>query len=495
MRRRTAIAVTVGVATVVVSRLVSIGGGEYVVRPIAGTVVHTLPTAFLTWTIATFGGYAETLFAFSAAGLAATLFALVSLLSVWIAARVRTEGPIEPIGTALGTALLAAALTGSLAHAIGLGFVGGAIAGLGGRFERSSIPAGTWSRRDTVTALGGSALAGFGTLLASTGADTTRPELSLSERTRREIEELRNAAAVRELDVPGLPGLLTPTEEFYVVDINIDPPIVDAEEWSVTIGGAVDTELELTRDRLDLFDPVSELRTLRCIAEELNGIRIGTAVWTGVPMTDLLDRVGPNGAYAKLTAADRYSAVFPLEMLEDARLVYAMNGRALTREHGFPARMIVPGSWGKINVKWLTGIEIITEEEDGFWSEWNGDSSVNTIAKLWRAQPTEEGMVLAGHAYAGDRGISAVEVSTDGGDTWAEATLSEPLPDSATWRQWRYEWRPERDAVEVVVRAIDGEGRLQTEEYSEPKPDGPTGWVSRRVETTEAKDFTRGYRR
>lgn len=489
-------ALGVGVAVVVVSRIVSIGGGEYVAASVAGFFVHGLPTAVLTWAVATFGIYAETLFALAAAASTAALFAVLSLIGMWIGSRIASEREraLESATTAIAVASATAILTGSGTHAIGLGTVGGTVIWLGDRFDRSSIAAEGWSRRDTMAALGSSLLVGIGALVARAGTDTSRPELSLPDRTKREVEELQTTAASREFDIPDLPGLLTPIGEFYVVDINIDPPTVDAAAWSVTIDGAVETEITLTRDRLDLFDPVSELLTLRCIGETLNAIQIGTAVWTGIPVAALLDRAEPSGEYAKLTAADGYSEVLPIEMLDDALLVYAMNGRALPREHGFPTRVIVPGSWGKVNVKWVTGIEILTEDEDGFWSEWNGTSSVNTVAKLWNARPTEGGMEVSGHAYAGTRGVSAVEVSTDGGDTWAEATLTEPLPHPATWRQWRYEWSPERDSVEVVVRAIDGDGHLQTEAYSEPKPNGPTGWVSRRVDTTEATDFTRGYR-
>lgn len=494
--RRIALAAAVGAIIVLISRLVSVSGGEYVAGPIAELLVHTTPTALLTWTVAAFGPYAETLFSITAAGLAAVLFALVTFLTMQVASRLGAER--EPILGAIVTVaaigLLTVILTESLTHSVGLGIVGGAIVWIGARFDRAATSGSGWSRRDAVTALGGSLLFGLGSVIARERPSATSSELSLPERTRGEVESLQNVARTREFDIPDLPGLLTPIGEFYVVDIALDPPAVDAESWSVTVEGAVETEIELTRDRLDLFEPVSELLTLRCIGETLNAIQIGTAVWTGIPVSALLDRAEPSGEYAKLTAADRYSEVVPIEMLDDALLVYAMNGRALPREHGFPARVIVPGSWGKVNVKWVTGIEILTEPEEGFWSEWNGTSPVNTVAKLWNARPTEAGMELSGHAYAGDRGISAVEVSTDGGETWAEATLSEPLPHPATWRQWRYEWSPDRDSVEVVVRAIDGKGNLQTEEYSEPKPNGPTGWVSRRIDTNEATDFTRGYR-
>ncbi len=489
---RLAVAVAVGVAVVVVSRLVS-PSSEYVAGPIAGALVHTLPARLLTWTIATLGEYAGALFSLSAAALAVALFGAVTLLGLWLAHRLEAVVSVPPpAAIAAAVATVSFVLTSSVVHAVGLGLVGAVIGWLGGRIDRETVSPDSWSRREILTAIGGGTLFAIGTLAASAGSDTTEPELSVSSRTRREIDELSDIAAQNDLDIPGLPGLLTPIGAFYVVDINIDPPAVDAEKWAVTIDGAVDTELRLTRDRLDLFDPVTELLTLRCIGEELNGTLMSTAVWTGVPIASLLDRAGPDGGYARLTGADRYSEVVPIEMLSDAILVYAMNGRTLPRQHGFPARVIVPGSWGKVNVKWLTGIEILTEREDGFWSQWEGTSSVNTVAKLWNARPTDGGMEVSGHAYAGDRGIEAVEVSTDGGETWNEATLSDPLPNPATWRQWRYEWRPDGDSAEVVVRAIDGEGELQTEAFSEPQPDGASGWVSRRVDTTTVTDFTHG---
>jgi len=90
-------------------------------------------------------------------------------------------------------------------------------------------------------------------------------------------------------------------------------------------------------------------------------------------------------------------------------------------------------------------------------------------------------MQVGGHAYAGTRGIRSVEVSTDGGESWDEATLSERLPADDAWRQWEYTYETD-SPHEVVVRATDGEGDLQPDEESDSFPSGPTGWVSKRVE-------------
>jgi hypothetical protein len=150
----------------------------------------------------------------------------------------------------------------------------------------------------------------------------------------------------------------------------------------------------------------------------------------------------------------------------------------------------VPGHWGEINVKWITEIEVLTEEATGYWEKrgWHGTGPVNTVAKLHAVNQRDEGRAdgtpveVAGHAYAGTRGVQQVEVSTDGGETWNEAELSERLPGTDVWRQWRYEWDAEPGEHEVVVRTTDGEGDLQPEEFSQPYPSGATGWVSRTVE-------------
>jgi DMSO/TMAO reductase YedYZ molybdopterin-dependent catalytic subunit len=142
-------------------------------------------------------------------------------------------------------------------------------------------------------------------------------------------------------------------------------------------------------------------------------------------------------------------------------------------------------SGDETNVKWIDEIELLEEPEDGYWEErgWEGTGPVNAVTKLWDEGIThlDDGTVeLAGHAYAGTRGISRVDVSTDNGETWTEAELSDPLPDEDVWRQWRHEFEPD-GTHEVVVRAVDGEGVMQTQERSSSAPSGPTGWVSRTV--------------
>jgi hypothetical protein len=176
-----------------------------------------------------------------------------------------------------------------------------------------------------------------------------------------------------------------------------------------------------------------------------------------------------------------------------------MTGRTLPRGHGYPLRTLVPGHWGETNAKWLQEIEIRDEPEDGYWESrgWKGTGEVHTVAKLHGVDRSGEGIRVGGHAYAGKRGISAVEVSTDGGETWSEATLSEPLPGSSpvvdgegnpqpegeamdAWQMWEHEYAADGNQ-EVVVRAIDGSGTVQPRTEQDSFPEGATGWVRKRI--------------
>jgi hypothetical protein len=202
-----------------------------------------------------------------------------------------------------------------------------------------------------------------------------------------------------------------------------------------------------------------------------------------VPVAALLEAANPDGDRVVLHGADGYYNEFPLEALRPGLLAYRMNGRPLPRPHGAPLRALVPGHWGEINVKWLTEIEVRDEDTRGYWEYrgWHGTGPVETVAKLWQVNHLGSGRIeVAGHAYAGTRGIETVEVSTDGGDAWVEAELSDPLPGADVWRQWRHEYGAAGEH-DVIVRARDGNGDLQIPEEGGPKPDGATGWVSETV--------------
>ena len=339
-------------------------------------------------------------------------------------------------------------------------------------------------RRSVVRAVGG--VAAFNVVAHAAGLfrrdQTQRAERELQQRASRvQSEHMLSEATEAELDAEGIKPLIAQVGDFYQVDINPSPPSVDTEAWSLSITGLVDEELELSYEDILAYDVVHRYKTIRCLSDGIDGDSMDTAGWTGGRVGDILDAAGPNDEHVMLNGADDYWYSLPLSYLEDAVLAYGMNGIELPQAHGYPVRLLVPDRWGKLHVKWLTDIEIISEDESGYWEEkgWDGMDPVNTVTKIDRINRPDGRIQICGHAYAGARGVDAVEVSVDGGETWNEATLSQPLPNPDTERQWVYEFEPDRDSHEMYARTIDGEGTVQPEEQTEPFPNGATGWINR----------------
>jgi hypothetical protein len=171
-----------------------------------------------------------------------------------------------------------------------------------------------------------------------------------------------------------------------------------------------------------------------------------------------------------------------------------MNSAPLTSEHGYPVRAIVPGIYGMMNAKWITQIELVDTVYEGYWQRkgWTNKARYNThsfiiipgnslVRKRFRnLEPSNialNAMVpIAGMAFAGDRGIAKVEVSTDGGSTWKYAKIKDPLS-QYTWVLWNAELDLTRNSKhKIVVRATDKAGNIQTDVYADPFPNGATGY-------------------
>ncbi len=457
----------------------------FVVAPLDAAVVTATPGAVVAFMIQNVGEAGHLLHIGLAAALAVGLFGAVALGGVRAAERLDSR-----LGGGLLAGLtawtLAALLTQAPALALGTALPVAAVAGLAG--PRRAPPELDASRRRALGSVAGvvafvGGAAGVGALRSSEDPLDAAPGTGDVDVRLREAEE-RSLS----VDSDALPGLVSEIGGFYNVDIAEFEPELPAEEWSLTVTGET-AEGDLTVDFDALLERPVEHRfvTLRCVGEELNGHKLDTAVWTGTPVAPLLDAVDPDGecGCVVLRGDDGYFVEYPVEVLRDGFLAWGMNGKELPSQHGHPVRILAPGHWGETNVKWLTEIEVLDREMDGYWEQrgWEGTGPVNTVAKLWEEGITrlEDGRVeLAGHAYAGTRGVDRVEVSTDGGDTWAEAALSAPLPDEDVWRQYRYRFEPE-GSHEVVVRAVDGTGTVQAGERSDSFPSGAAGWVRRTV--------------
>jgi DMSO/TMAO reductase YedYZ molybdopterin-dependent catalytic subunit len=279
--------------------------------------------------------------------------------------------------------------------------------------------------------------------------------------------------------VPGLAPLITPNDDFYTVDEEIADPMVDAAGWRLQIAGAVDAPFEVTYQELLALPQTEQHATLECISNPVGGDLISTATWTGVPLASLLERAGIAAGAVEVVshAIGGYSDSLPIaDAMRPVTLVaVGMNGRVLPRAHGFPARLLAPGYFGMKQPKWLERIEVVTEPYQGYWEQrgWTKAAVVRTMSRIDGYGDVGGGTFVAGVAFAGDRGISRVEVSVDDGATWADAELERPLS-GLTWRRWRLPLDPAGDPI-VVVRATDGDGVLQPATYADPHPSGATG--------------------
>jgi len=289
-------------------------------------------------------------------------------------------------------------------------------------------------------------------------------------------------------EVSGLSSEITSNDEFYVVSKNfVSDPTVNGSTWQLSVGGVVSHPYTLTYDQLTALPTKQQYETMMCISNEVGGQYMSNAHWEGVPLADLLHRAGEIKSGATkvvLHAADGYSdSIHLAKALEATTLVAThMNGVTLPQTHGYPARLLVPGIYGMKHVKWITSIEVVTTDYQGYWQQsgWSDPAAVRTTARIdtpldnaeFKAnQPT----YIAGVAFSGNKGISEVDVSFDNGQTWHRATLKQPLSE-LTWVLWGHPWQPTPGNHTISVRAIDGQGNVQDPQIDPPQPNGSSGY-------------------
>lgn len=316
-------------------------------------------------------------------------------------------------------------------------------------------------------------------------------EVRASTTLSRPVERVAVPAS-QPFDAPGLSPYITPTRDFYRIDTALVTPRIDPSSWRLELGGHVERPFEITFDELLALDSVEVPVTLSCVSNEVGGDLVGTAVWQGVPLTDLLERARPTAQGTQVVgrSVDGFTAGFPTELLgpdRTALVAYAMNGELLPARHGFPARLVVAGLYGYVSAtKWLTEVELTRLEDfDGYWIPrgWSKDGPIKTASRIdvpRSGSDLASGRVaVAGVAWAPTRGIAAVEVQVDEGP-WQRCELGAASSDE-TWVQWRLVWDAEPGEHRLTVRAVDGGGEPQEPESSPPAPDGATGLHSRRV--------------
>ena len=319
-------------------------------------------------------------------------------------------------------------------------------------------------------------------------------------------EELGLAARNHGMPLEALRYDVTPAGLHYLL-IHYDIPDTDGATHVLDVDGLVGTPLRLDLAALRERPRVTRRVTLECagngralleprpVSQPWLVEAVGTAEWTGTPLAPLLRDagVGEGAVDVVFTGADHgiergveqdYQRALPVaEALRDEPLLaYEMNGAPLPPQHGAPLRLIVPGWYGMAHVKWLRRITIVDRAFDGFQ---------NSVAYRLRQRPDDPGVpvtriepralvrppgfpdfmsrvrvlrpgpvVLDGRAWSGHAPVRRVEVTTDGGATWAEAALG-PAGDDFAWRRWEFPWTATPGRHTVSARATDASGRTQ----------------------------------
>lgn len=290
-----------------------------------------------------------------------------------------------------------------------------------------------------------------------------------------------------EVGVQGVTPFRVANADFYRVDTALVVPQVDPSRWSLSLGGMVAAPFVLSYDELLSMPMVERDLTLTCVSNEVGGPYAGNARWLGVRLADLLARAGVDPAADQLlsTSVDGWTASTPVSVALDGRdalVAVGMNGEPLPAEHGFPARLVVPGLYGFVSAtKWVTSIEATTyAARAAYWTErgWATDAPVRTMARIDAPRPLSTlaagRVAIGGVAWAQHRGVEGVEVQVDDGP-WREARLG-GVPSDDTWRQWVLGWDAEPGRHVLRVRATDRTGERQTDERRTPFPSGATGW-------------------
>jgi DMSO/TMAO reductase YedYZ molybdopterin-dependent catalytic subunit len=298
---------------------------------------------------------------------------------------------------------------------------------------------------------------------------------------------LPSTPAAAPFAVPSLTPEVLTAQDFYTVSKNLLDPKVDVEGWTLTIDGLVERPTTYSYADISTLPTHSDYYTLQCISNLVGGDLWGSAHWKGVRLVDLLTQTGLRPGVRKVIfhAADDYtdSIVIDVALRPDTLLAYEMNGEPLTKEHGFPARLLIPGIYGMKNVKWVTRIEVVDYDFKGYWMQrgWSDTAAYQTASRIDvprnRATLPVGEIAIAGVAFAGDRGIDNVEVSFDDGKSWQQARVKPALSNN-TWNLWVYRGNLESGTYPLKVRATDGTGQVQTEKVTDPLPDGATGYHS-----------------
>lgn len=284
-------------------------------------------------------------------------------------------------------------------------------------------------------------------------------------------------------DEPGLSSLITANRSFYVADVNLSPPRIDPTRWRLSVTGKVAHPLRLSLAEL-AADAVEFDAVMVCVHNRPGERRAGNGRWYGVPLAELLEHAIPETGATRLVtrATDGYTISLPVEPLRSGAwpgyLVIGVNGEPLAPEHGFPARVFVPGLYGQYTgAKWLAELELTDDNHVDYWWKrgWPSDPIwVTPQARIDVSSPGAGTTNIAGVAWAPPHGVESVELRIGEGD-WRPVDLGTELAPAA-WRRWRTTVDLPPGEHTVQARAISRSGEIQDGAPRSPFPSGPAGF-------------------
>jgi DMSO/TMAO reductase YedYZ molybdopterin-dependent catalytic subunit len=484
-----------------VSQLLAVAfGPDADVRTAVGsTVIDLTPGPVKEWAIQTFGT-ADKLF---------LTVALLGVIALIAAVTARWETHRVPVGSAAiviaGIVGCAAVLSRSGASAVdAIPTVIGAMCGIAvlrllvsGRF--SDAPARTEGSPDpgrrlsllTLGFLGAGALSGVGGVVLSRMLSSVSGDRDAFTLPKVDVAAPPVPPTVQPKDVD-LPSFITSNAEFYRIDTALTVPQLSRADWKLKIHGMVDREITYSFEDLDRFEVVEKIVTLTCVSNPVGGNLISNATWTGYRVRDLMAAAGvhPDADMVLSMSVDGFTVGTPVEALTDSRdalLAVGMNGQPLPTEHGYPARLVVPGLYGYVSAtKWVVDMELTRfDRAKAFWTQhgWSARGPIKTESRIdvpRNGQDVPKGKVtFGGIAWAQNRGVKAVEVRIDTADKqgdWRPADLGAAYSND-TWRLWSFNWQATQPGQHTIsVRATDNTGAVQTAQRADPVPDGASGW-------------------
>lgn len=263
-------------------------------------------------------------------------------------------------------------------------------------------------------------------------------------------------------------SLFTPTEQFFRV-LRPTPPL-QVDYWSFTIGGLAQHPRTWSYDDLRAYPAETSAYTLLCAAHTPREPRIAHANWAGVPLRSLLAEldIHPSARFAHLRAADGHATCITVEQLESGLLATGMNAATLAPEHGFPARLIVPGLYDHKQPRWIERADLVAEPVMGAWEGRDWPAAAQPTAALLQPrhlQPVTNPVTLKGFAFAGAQAITALHINVDDGD-WLPVPVDFETTPPNTWTRWAVEWNapaPGDYQIGIRITAVNREIGLENQ--------------------------------